>query len=337
MNEHLLKENKKVFEKLNIPNWHKEGITGKGVNVAIIGYGGVMENKKPWLTNVNTPDDGGSYHDGDELINKVAPEAKIYSINIFKSGWNFNQALEWILENDIDIVCTSIVKSSWSDELEELSRKLYEKNTIMIDSSDNEGKEDSIGWPAKSPYWYAVGAYSLGGRDGYSSYGKELDILGYTNLAVHANKEYIIPISHTSGTTQVISGMVALLKEAYSIDNEGFKKYMKDKSLDLGSAGWDKQTGWGLFKLEEKPNKEKIKPPIKEDSQEQEEGRKVKDYFKDDDSKWHEQFNNRLAELNILNGYSDGTIQADRTITRGEVNKIACALLDTISEMMKSK
>ncbi|WFD12444.1 S8 family serine peptidase [Tepidibacter hydrothermalis] len=326
MNEHLLKNNKEVFEKLNIYNWHKEGITGKEVNVAIIGYGGVMKEKKPWLTNVNTSDDGGSYHDGDELINAVAPDSKIYSINIFKGGWNFEEALKWILEHDIDIVCTSIRKTSWCKEEEEISKKLYERNTIMIDSSDNEGKEDSIAYPAQSKYWYAVGSYSefLNGRAGYVSYGKELDILSYTGLAVHADANRIIPITHTSGTTQAVSGMVALLKEAYRIDNTNFKQYIKDNSLDLGSNSWDKETGWGLFKLEEKPNIDKIKPPIKEDLQEQEEGQNILENtkFKDINNHWAMTNIQKVVDAGLMNGYEDGTFRPDDYPTRAELATI---------------
>jgi hypothetical protein len=44
------------------------------------------------------------------------------------------------------------------------------------------------------------------------------------------------------------------LKEAYRINNEGFKQYMQENSIDLNTPGWDKETGWGLFKLEEKSN-----------------------------------------------------------------------------------
>ncbi|MCT4507825.1 MAG: S-layer homology domain-containing protein [Tepidibacter sp.] len=323
MNEHLLKENQEIFKKLNIPNWHKEGITGKGVNVAILGYGGVMEDKKTYLTNINPPADGGSYHDGDELINSVAPDAKIYSINIFTGSWKFEDALRWILKNDIDIVCTSIVKSSWNYELEELSKQLYEKGAIMVDSSDNVGKKDSIGWPAKSPYWYAVGAYFKGDKAGYSSYGKELDILGYTDLGVHVKEDHIVPISHTSGTTQVISGMVALLKEAYRINNEGFKQYMQENSIDLNTPGWDKETGWGLFKLEEKSNIYKLKFPKKEYAQEKEEGESVDDIkFKDIQNHWAKEDIQKVVAAGLMNGYEDGIFKPDESVTRAEIATI---------------
>jgi len=250
VHEHLLKRNEEIYEKLNVPVWHAAGITGAGVNVAVIGYGGCLAAKKPYLTNVN--DAGkGSYHDGDEIIHAVAPGAKIFGINIFKGGWSFAEALRWCLEHDIGVICTSIRLSTWADEREELSRQLYEKGTIMIDSADNEAKENSIGYPAKSPYWFAVGAYDElnKGKAGYSSWGKELDCLMYTDLAVEAKEGYYVPISHTSGATQLVAGMAALLKEHLRITPEGFREFIRQHSIDIDQEGWDPETGFGLFVL----------------------------------------------------------------------------------------
>ena len=214
MNEHLLKRNKKIYEKLNIDKWHSKGITGKGVKVAVLGFGGVLENEKRYLTNVNTPANGtGSYHDGDEIIHNVAPEAKIYGINVMKHGWSFEQALRWIMDNNIDVVCCSLRKYNWSDELEELSKQAWDNGIIMIDSADNEGREIDA-YPALDPHWFVVGAYDgKDGKEGYSSYGPKLDCLMYTGLAVEARENYYVPITHTSGTTQLVAGMAALLKE----------------------------------------------------------------------------------------------------------------------------
>lgn len=258
LNEHLLKRNEEIYRKLNIPAWHAASITGAGVNVAVIGYGGCLASKKPYLTNVNDCGNG-SYHDGDEIIHAVAPGAKIFGINIFKGGWSFDEALRWCLEHDIDVICTSIRLSTWGYEREELSRQLYEKGCIMIDSADNEGKEDSIGYPAKSPYWFAVGAYDElnKGKAGYSSWGKGLDCLMYTDLAVEAKEGYYVPISHTSGATQLVAGMAALLKEHLRITPEGFREFIRQHSIDIGEEGWDPKTGFGLFVLpKEIPKKE---------------------------------------------------------------------------------
>lgn len=250
MNEHLLKRNEEIYRKLNIPAWHAAGITGAGVNVAVLGYGGCLAAKKPYLTNVNEAGTG-SYHDGDEIIHAVAPGAKIFGINIFRDGWGFAEALQWCLEHNIHVICTSIRLSSWDSEREELSRQLYEKGCIMIDSADNEGEEDSIGYPAVSKYWFAVGAYSElnKGKAGYSSWGKELDCLMYTDLAVEAREGYYVGISHTSGATQCVAGMAALLKEYLQITPDQFREFIRQNSIDIGDKGWDPKTGFGLFCL----------------------------------------------------------------------------------------
>lgn len=248
MNEHLLEKNKKAYKELNIPVYHQAGITGKGVKIAVIGYGGTLEDKKPYLFNVNAT--GGSYHDGDEIINAVAPGAHILGINILGPGsWDFTKAMKWILTMDIDVVCASFRLSSWSAEREELSKLVWEKGTIMIASSSNEGTEGSISYPAKSKYWVCVGEYFNDGRAGSSSYGKELDCLMYSGLAVEAKENYYVPITHTSGATQIVAGMAALLKEYANVTPAGFKEFIAQNCEDLKSPGWDKETGYGLLKM----------------------------------------------------------------------------------------
>lgn len=64
----------------------------------------------------------------------------------------------------------------------------------------------------------------------------------------------------------------------------------------------------------------------------------IKDYFKDDNGKWHEKFNNRLAELGIIEGDGQGNIRPEDYAKRAEVFKIASVLYDLImEEVNKSK
>ncbi len=253
MNKHLLYKNEQKYKKLNIDKWHRAGITGKGVRIAVIGYGGCLPHKKPYLTNVN-PNMGGSYHDGDAIIHDVAPDSKIFGLNMMdKNGWSMEQCLEWCINNDIDIICTSIRMIHFNSENKRLSKELYNKGVIMIDSSDNKGSED-IGYPAADPHWFAIGTYDGDGRAGYSSYGEHLDCLMYTDFGVEAQENYFVEISHTSGATQPVAGMAALLKEYMNITPKGFKQFMEDYCIDLQKEGWDKETGFGLLTLPSNPN-----------------------------------------------------------------------------------
>jgi len=228
MNEHLLEGNERKFKNLNVPEW-KEVYSGKGVKIGIIGV------------------DEGSHHNGAWLINQVAKDAEIIEYHVHDKGeMSLVESLQKCIEDDIDIICVSLRFRSWGEDREELSRKLYEKGVIMIDSSDNEGKIIDA-YPALSRYWFVVGAYDELKQDraGYSSYGEKLDFVGYTNYACKNRFNDYVPISHTSGATQVPSGMVALLKEKYGkFTPQDFKNFIKS----MGERVND-EIGYGLLKM----------------------------------------------------------------------------------------
>lgn len=241
MNEHLLKKNRKRFKELNITKWQEAGYTGKGIKIVILGVG------------------EDAHHNGEWLMQSVAKNADIIELDCMHGSWE--EALETSIEIEADIICSSLVKGSWPDKLEELSHKLYEKGCIMIDSADNHGKE-ICRWPALSKYWFVAGSYDEDEKDreGYSNFGAKLDFLMFTNFANKNKKGNYITISHTSGSTQVPSGMVALLKEYYGSSDFGpseFEEVLKKYSIDLQKEGFDINTGHGLFILPEKlPEKE---------------------------------------------------------------------------------
>lgn len=236
---------KVVLEKLNISKWHKQGITGKGTKVAIIGF------------------EAGAHHNGAWLIKQAAPDAEVREINVMKGGMSFEQAFKECIAWRADVVCCSLRKSTWNAEQEMLSKTLHDQGCIMIDSSDNEG--DPIdAWPALSPYWFVVGAYNAkwNEAEGYSSYGAKLDFLGYTSLDCPNKYGNMVPITHTSGATQIPSGMAALLKESHNITPEGFKEFIQENCRDIGSEGKDDKSGWGLLKMPEKVYSNKIELTI---------------------------------------------------------------------------
>lgn len=253
MNSHLIEYNKRVYKALGVSKWHEAGITGEGVKVAVIGYGACIPEHKPYVTNMPNVLKG-SYHDGDEIIHEIAPDAEIFGLNFLdKNSWKFEKCLEWCLDNNIDVICTSIRKNLWNDDCKRLSRELWDNNCIMIDSSDNEYTKNSMKYPALDPHWFCVGAFDERANDraGYSSWGDVLDCVMYTGLAVQRAYKQWIPITHTSGATQPVAGMAALLKQTQNITPEEFKNYIRDNSIRLKSKDWEPHTGWGLFILGE--------------------------------------------------------------------------------------
>jgi len=223
-------KNKKVYDRLNITKWQQMGYTGEGVSVAIIGF------------------EAGAHHNGASIIREVAPGCEITEINVMKGGVSFEAAFQQCLDMRADVVCCSLRKGSWSNELERLSRELRDSGCIMLDSADNEGEEIDA-YPALDPSWIAIGAYDrfINGKANYSSWGEKMLCLCHEGLDSINSKGSYIPLTHTSGAVQVPAGMAALLKEHNDMSPEGFERLVARCAIDLKEEGRDDNTGWGLI------------------------------------------------------------------------------------------
>lgn len=254
LNEHLLKINKERFNELNITEAQSKGLTGKNIKVGIIGYS----------------DD--AQHNGAWLIQQAALDAVIIEYNVMDDKtyrYSWAEAFQKMLDDDIQVICCSFKKRSWGDDLKALTQKLYDKNVIMIDSSDND-YEEICRYPAKDTRWIAIGAGDKTGAHAYSNFGDNLLGLGYTNyLCMNYSGDYI-PISHTSGAVQVIAGMAAILKQIDPNLTPGeFKQFIAKNAIRIAGEGWNEREGWGLISLPKeitltKAEEPKIEEPIKE-------------------------------------------------------------------------
>lgn len=296
LNKHLLKKiNKKRFDELNITQWQERGITGKGVKVAVIG-----EHEK-------------AHHAGSWLLGTVATRAEVITLDTTgANSMKWEDSLQYCLENDIDIICVSYSIYSFSKKAIEISKQLYDKNVIMINASGNEGIRMKY-YPNILNSWYATGAYGLDGKMGYSNYGERLLCLGYSNY-MNKNKDGdYIPISHTSGTPQVICGMIAMLKQINpNLTIKQFEKFVEDNAIRISTEGWNKEEGWGLLKL---PDLEKCKGDVEME-------------FKDvDKNRWSYKNIKKVTDLGIMNGYPNGTFDPTRKVSREELATVVANLL----------
>lgn len=309
LNKHLVKEiNKKRFDELNITQWQEAGITGKGVKIAVIG-----EGEK-------------SHHSGSWLLGTVTTGAEIITLDTTgKDSMTWGDALEYCLNNDVDIVCVSYTVYGFSKKAIEISQKLHDKNVILLDSSGNEGVRMKY-HPITLPTWYATGAYGLDGRMGYSNYGERLICLGYSNYMNKNRYGDYVPISHTSGTPQVICGMIAMLKQINpNLTIKQFEKFVEDNAIRISSEAWNEEEGWGLMKL---PDISSIN--LEDYVYNKGEG-DVKMEFKDvEKSKWSYQNIKKVTDMGIMKGYPDGTFNPTGQVTREELATVIVNLLSKI-------
>lgn len=294
MNSHLLKKNDKRFKELNITKWQEKGITGKGIKVGIIGYS------------------EGSHHNGAWLIQQVVPDSEIIEYNIMdKNSISWEVAFNKIIDDDIDVICSSLRKETWNKELEKLSKKMHDKGMILIDSSDNEGKLIDA-YPAKSVHWIAIGAYNerFESRAEYSSYGDKLFGLGYTDYACMNYRGDYIPISHTSGTTQVIAGIAAMLKQTNNVNTKEFKRIMIENIIKLSDEVFNIEVGYGLLRL---PNEVPEKSTEEDDNH-----MDFKDVKKDS---WYYKAVEWAVETGLLKGHMENgkkLFKPNEPLTRAE-------------------
>lgn len=294
LNKHLLKNNKERYEKLNVTKWQNKGVTGKGVKVAIIG-----ENV-------------GTHHNGAFLVRQVVPDAEVIELNIKVDDGTkitFAQAFQYCIDNDIDVACCNYLATHFREEDEKLSKQMKDKGIIMLASAGNDYKKINK-YPAACEHWFATGAYYMNGRANFSQYGPTLLCLGHTNYASITPAGDYIPISHTSGTIQVIAGMAAMLKQIKpNLTPKEFEEFVKGNAIRISTEGWNEEEGWGVLALPSETPKFTL----------ENEGEDAMGKFKDvKPNNWFYKAVKWMTEKGNMKGYEDDTFRPDDPMTRAE-------------------
>lgn len=253
-----LRENKKVFDYLNITDYHEKGYKGQGVKILV--YDANFDIRHTHLTNI-IPADRNSLTRWEmindnrrnehglksvDLIRQIAPEAEIH----FMGSSHILNALKYAKEKKIDIVSVSM--SFYNDAyIEQASNEI---SSILISAAGNKGRE-GVTVPANQPSWVAVGASELVNgkpvRIGISSVGRELEVMSLTNNQVRVSSGKIETYKATSGACPVVAGMTALYFSVIGkkLKREEYRQFIYENCHDLEEKGRDKNTGYGLFVL----------------------------------------------------------------------------------------
>jgi len=217
--------NEKEFNFLNITQYHDSGFYGQGVTIA-------------------SRESDAARHGGivNELIRQVAPLATL------KTRCDFDK------REDFDIYTTSIF-FPLDKFKEEKSQELVDKGKLLICAAGNENTRSASAL-SKFDQWISVGACHLTDKGvivpSYSSKFKGLDFMSFSNLNVSDKRSRV---KGTSYSAPVFAGMCALLQSYYlktyakRLSNEELLKIIKANVMDLGTKGYDCNTGYGLFVL----------------------------------------------------------------------------------------
>lgn len=256
---------------LGIYEFWKQGYRGKGVKVAVMDTGidyrhkdlvihkgvGIASTKEK--IKYNDPIGHGTHVAGiisakDNKIGAVgvAPEAVIYPVRVFNDNDisyidDILYGIEWAISNKMDILNMSFGTEEDEEFLRYAIELAYDKGVITVASAGN--KHKALNYPAAYPVAIAVGSVNNNFQSSrFSNYGKELDIVapGENVYSTNLKSTYGVK-SGTSMSTPIISGILALMKEAYpKLSWEQRMKFLYDSSIDLGKNGKDDIYGNGL-------------------------------------------------------------------------------------------
>ncbi|USG63717.1 S8 family peptidase [Brevibacillus ruminantium] len=110
----------------------------------------------------------------------VSPEAHLYDVRAFREDGTASlsdiiQALNWSIQNDMDIINMSFGMEMHSEALERMIKKVSNKGIVMVASAGNNGRE--VEYPARYSGVIGVGAIDQNGKlADFSSRGKGMNM-----------------------------------------------------------------------------------------------------------------------------------------------------------------
>ncbi|MCU9614801.1 S8 family serine peptidase [Caldibacillus lycopersici] len=261
-------------ERVKLRESIQSNFTGKGIKVAVIDTGIALHDDLQVAGGISFVDYTTSYYDdnghGTHVagiiaaknnnigVVGIAPDVQLYSVKVLDfdgSGYisDLVEAIQWSIENDMDILNISSGSLVNSQILERMINAAYENGLLIVAAAGNDGTEDTkidtINYPGKFDSTIAVGALDENNQRAiFSSTGSALEISapGENIVSTYLNNGYI-SMSGTSMATPVVSGIVALLKEANpNLTNIQLRSLLQKGSIDLGMQGRDSLFGYGL-------------------------------------------------------------------------------------------
>ncbi|AEF92982.1 Subtilisin [Desulfotomaculum nigrificans CO-1-SRB] len=217
------------------------GTRGRHIKVAVVDTGidgnhpDIQANLKGGINFVNPgtsyfDDNGHGTHvagtiaavDNGSGIIGVAPEASLYAVKVLDHRGDGNvlnviYALQWCLQNKIDIVNMSFGTDSYSRALEEAVKTARRNGLLMVTAAGNDSGPNTVDYPAV--FHETISAAAVDGRGqlaGFSSSGPEVDLLapGANIISTYRWGTYT-RLNGSSMAAAHISGAAALVKAKY--------------------------------------------------------------------------------------------------------------------------
>lgn len=167
------------------------------------------------------------------------------------------QGVDWALSEDADIISMSLGSSQPSPVILRALERAVKAGKFVICAAGNDGRMNSVNYPARWNFAVAVGAVDKNGNIAkFSSRGEEVDICapGQDVLSTFPGGRYA-RLSGTSMATPFVTGVVALMLskhrrsggESQIKTQKDLLDHLRKTAVDAGPQGKDPHYGYGLI------------------------------------------------------------------------------------------
>lgn len=275
----------KEIEVMDVHNYWSRGLTGKGVNVAVIDSGvghrdGILHVTGGY--DINNPSGSGytidsspvshgttvAYvlagqpkKDGEKVMTGVAPDVNLYSVKVQLTPdymlpvSEILIGMDWCIGNNIDIIVASFNGSTDPALFESVVADAVNSNVLIVNSAGNSDTEimetdglatiDGVVVVSGLEFEYQQNIYI---RDG--SYGQYLDFLAPSSGIRSIDKYFSnVRVNGTSYSAPIVAGIFAMYKQAFpNKSNTELYDIIKNsaKKIDGQTDDWDEYHGWGI-------------------------------------------------------------------------------------------
>jgi len=265
--------------RIGAPLIHAAGNTGTGVKVAIIdtgidythpdlatnyagGYDFVNDDTDPMDDNGHGTHCAGTVAavNNSEGVIGVAPGVSLYGLKMLDAGGEGDlsdgiAALEWCVDNDIDVVSMSWGASDepLSEALREACASAYANGLVLVAAAGNDGPgTDTVNQPAYFDSVIAVAAVDQTDSWAFfSSTGPAVEVAapGVDIMSTWPSSGYE-SYEGTSMACPHVSGVVALVIASGITDPAAVRERIQQTAQDLGTPGRDEYFGYGLVRAD---------------------------------------------------------------------------------------
>jgi len=257
------------------PIWKR--VTGKGIVAAVLDTGCNPHDLLPEPVHAESFVQGQNWKDGNghgthcagTVLGRdgigVAPGASLMVGKVLSNGGSGSsdgiaKGIRWAADKGADVISMSLGSSSPYEPTREALKYAWGKGTITVSAAGNSGfngRQNTIGYPARYLDGLSIGAYRQDGqRASFSSGGRELDICcpGQDIISCSTTNGFR-GMSGTSMATPFAAGLFCLIIELMRREGnaaftgvEAVREFLKQYTQDKGDPGFDPFWGLGIPK-----------------------------------------------------------------------------------------